>query len=167
MDPQPQQFWLWVAHPRFTQDEHDDSQDREDLSPGNVGDYWSCDEATRPGDLALLYVTARFSEVRWLMRAEDWAYPLEDDPVAQREGWTHGCEYRVLERFEQTLGFQELRHSQQLARWDAIHRSLHGEHGTWPVPMAYWRPLVRRLIGRNPESRAVFAANMRPVPDWL
>jgi hypothetical protein len=164
---EPQQLWLWVTHPRFAQDEDDESQDRFDLRPGSTGDYWTCDEQTKRGDLALLYVTAPFSEVRWLARAEDGAYSLENDAFAQREGWTHGCEYTILARFRETVTMQEMRQSQQLARWDAIGRNLHGEHGSWPVPMAYWRQLVRRLTSRNPDTKSVFADNMRPVPDWL
>lgn len=138
-----------------------------DLSPGSSGDYWTCDERTNGWDLALVYVTAPFSEVRWLFRADDAARSLENDPVAQQEGWTHGCAYTVLDRFEKTVTFQEMRQAQQLARWDAIGRKLHGEHGAWPVPMTHWRQLVRRIIGRNPGARASFVANMRPVPEWL
>jgi hypothetical protein len=164
---QPQQLWLWVTHPRFTQDEADETQDRLDLRRGETGDYWTCAEQTRSGDLALLYVTMPFTEVRWLMRAEDEAYPLENDPIAQQEGWTHGCKCTVLERFAKTLTFQEMRQDQLLARWDAIARNLHGEKGTWPVPMAYWQRLVRRLTGRNPGTKEIFVENMRPPPDWL
>lgn len=155
MEARRQQGWLWVTRPRFAQDEDDPTQDRPDLGPGSTGDYWSCHEDHKAGELALLYVTTPFSEVRWLLRAETNARPLTD-AIAQQEGWTHGCAYTVLERFAKPVTYQELRQDQQLARWDAISRNLQGEHGAWPVPSSHWQRLKRRLVGRNPETGPSF-----------
>lgn len=155
MEQRQPQRWLWVTYPRFAQDEDDPAEDRWDLSPGSVGDYWTCHEETRAGELALLYVTQPFSEVRWLLRATSNARPLTD-VIARQEGWTHGCAYTVLERFAKPVTYQELRQDQQLARWDAINRNLHGEHGAWAVPSSHWERLRRRLVGRNPETGPSF-----------
>ena len=144
MEPRRKQCWLWVTHLRFAQDENDPNRDRPDLGPGSTVDYWTCHKDHRAGELALLYVTAPFSEVRWLLRAEFDARSVERDAAAQREGWTHGCAYIVLERFEKPVTFQELRQDQQLARWDAISRNLEGELGAWAVPPRHWERLRRR-----------------------
>ncbi len=167
MHEHPQQWWLWVTYPRFAQDQDDPEQDRPDLSPGDTGDYWTCHEDTRAGDLAMLYVTDPFMEVRWLFSAESAARSLENDADAQREGWTHGCEYLVLARVRQPLTFQEMKQDQQLQRWDAIHRNLHGQGGSWPAPSSHWDRLMRRVVGRNADTRGIFAGHMRPVPGWL
>ncbi len=50
-------------HPRFAQDEDDPTQVRPDLSAGSTGDYWTCHEDHKKGELALLYVTGPFKRV--------------------------------------------------------------------------------------------------------
>jgi hypothetical protein len=157
-----QQLWLWVAKPAYTQDPLDQTRDRPDMEePG----WWTCHEDTKRGDLALLYVTAPFSEVRWLIRTEtenSELVDLRDDPDAQAEGWEWGTEYTVLARFSETVTFTEMRETQTLKNWDAIARKLRGEKGSWPVPKAYWKALQKRLVSRNPETERAFLDNMRP-----
>lgn len=171
MTERPQGLWLWVAKPDYTQDY--DGADREELEPGYESPedgWWTCDEATRDGDLALLYRTAPFSEVHWLLKTCGNRYSIANDLVARREGWRWGTAYEVLASFPNTITFSEMANSQPLMRWDAIDRKLHGgdEHpGAWPVPMVYWRTLITRLISRNPRTKAIVAKHMRPSPSWL
>lgn len=163
-------MWLWVARPKYTQEGSDHGPDRDILGPGYVserGGWWSCDESTCDGDLALLYRTSPYSEVRWLMKTLGDPYSIEDEPTAQREGWTCGSDYEVLARFETTITFAEMANSQPLNRWDAIDRNLHGAHGAWPIPMVYWRALATRILSRNPGARSAFADHMQPTPEWL
>jgi len=160
-----QQLWLWVAQPKYTQDEADDTRDRPDMADL---EWWTCHEDTQRGDLALLYVTARFSEVRWLVCTDsDELIDVRNDPVAQAEGWEWGTEFTVLARFDATVTFSEMRETQTLKNWDAIARKLHGAKGSWPVPRVYWEVLARRLVSRNRGARTAFRDNMRPRPDWF
>jgi hypothetical protein len=126
----------------------------------------------RPGDLALLYRTAPFGEIRWLLKTHGDPCSLANDQVARLKGWKWGTGYEVLASFQTALTFGEMRSSKVLARWDAVIRKLHGGHvpdekGVWPVPRACWKAMIWRLVNRNPEVRAIVAAHMRPTPDWL
>lgn len=173
MSNHTQGLWLWVAHPEHTQES--DESDRPELEPGYKSrrdDWWTCGEETRPGDLALLYRTAPYSDVRWLVKTHGDRYSIAHDPTARQEGWRWGTAYEVLASLDNTITFAEMSNSQPLARWDAVDRNLHGGHvhdepGVWPVPMAYWRAMVTRIISRNQATRAVFAKHMHPTPGWL
>ncbi len=162
-----QGLWLWVAKPRYTQDSDDPLADSPRLRVGCIDGWWSCHADTKLGDLAFLYRTSPFSEVRWLLRVAGNVRSIRDEPEAQREGWDWGCDYEVLARFERTVTFAELSQTQPLSRWDAVSRKLHGEKGAWPAPMVYWRAVASRLMSRNPEAREAFAAHMHPMPPWL
>jgi len=118
-------------------------------------------------DLALLYRTAPHSDVRWLLKTHGERYSLAHDAAARKEGWRWGTDYEVLAKFTRSITFGELSTAQNLARWDAVARNLHGEHGVWPVPMVYWRALATRIISRNPGAQAAFASGMVPTPNWL
>ena len=175
MSPSPksdhQQFWLWVAKPKYTQDPADSTRDRPDMMGAPTMDapdgWWTCHEDTERGDLALLYVTAPFCEIRWLIRTESkQLIDLRNDPIAQAEGFGDwGTEYTVLYRFDETITFAEMRGP--LTNWDAITRRLRGNKGSWPMPKAYATILGRRLVSRNAESRDAFLDNLRCRPDWL
>jgi hypothetical protein len=170
MIERPQQLWLWVSRPEYTQDEDDDELDRDVLEPGYkspAGGWWSCDEQTGNGDLALLYRTAPFSEVHWLIKTRGASYSIEHDPVARREAWKWGTDYEVLASFHNTITFAEMSNSQPLMRWDAVTKNLHGQKGSWSVPMVYWRAMVTRIISRNSGTEAVFKQHTRPTPNWL
>jgi len=111
-DDDNQQLWLWVAQPKYTQDQADDTRDRPDMA--DLG-WWTCHEDTHPGDLALPYVTARFSEVRWLVCTDsDELIDVRNDAVAQAEGWEWGTAFTVLARFDATVTFSEMRETQTL-----------------------------------------------------
>jgi hypothetical protein len=173
MSDHTQGLWLWVAHPEHTQES--DGSDRLELEPeykSRRDVWWTCSEETRSGDLVLLYRTAPYSEVHWLLKTHGTRYSIDRDPTARREGWRWGTAYEVLASFDNTVTFAEMSNSQPLARWDAIDRNLQGGHvpdepGVWPVPTVYWRAMVTRLIRRNPQTKAVFANRLDPTPDWL
>jgi len=179
MSPSPksdrQQFWLWVAKPKYTQDPADSTRDRPDMMDAPITDatpgWWTCHEDTKRGDLALLYATAPSSEIRWLIRTEsehEQLIDLRNDQDAQAEGFGDwGTEYTVLYRFDETITFGEMRETQTLRNWDAITRRLRGNKGSWPIPKAYANILGSRLVKRNPESRAAILDNLRCRPDWL
>ncbi len=135
--------------------------------------WWTCDPSTQAGDLALLYRTSPYKEVRWLLRAEGRVLDVSDDAAAQREGFSWGVAYEVLARFDSTVTFAEMSLTRPLDRWEAVTRMLHGrsdpdgEKGVWPVPLGAWRSLVKRLVSRNPETRDAFMDYERPAPTWL
>jgi hypothetical protein len=170
MTEQPQGLWLWVSHPKYTQDEHDPLLDRDILEPGykaEPGDWWSCDEQTRNGDLALLYRTSPLTEVHWLLKTHGTRYRIDDKPGVPPELGKWGTDYEVLDSFHNTITFSEMSTSQPLERWDAVIQNLHGRHGSWPVPMVYWRAMVTRIISLNPHASAIFTQHMDPTPKWL
>jgi len=54
------QYWLWVTRPDYYLDE--DGCDREDLDPTLGADsdgWWTCNKATKEGDLVLLWALSR------------------------------------------------------------------------------------------------------------
>lgn len=101
------QYWLWVTRPDYYLDE--DGCDREDLDPALGADsdgWWTCNKATKEGDLVLLWRTSPKKDIRYLIQAESDAYSIADD---NDKGWDYGCDYEVLYKFEQSLHAKDLR----------------------------------------------------------
>jgi len=135
----------WVvywSHERF--EEHSLEEDE------NV--RWTCNEATREGDLALLYVRAPTSSLVALFEATSdakkskWALKFGSHPWA--------CQFDVVSEFYDPLSLADMRHDREL--WDA-----------WGLVRANFQPgggrpprvsddVCVRLAKRIPELRERF-----------
>ena len=99
----PRDRWLWVTRPEYLR--NPDGSDRADLNPGSrseQGGWWTCNKATRAGDVALIYESGS-REIRYVMQALSNAYPIHSDEDAKTGGWSYGCDYLVLARLAMAL----------------------------------------------------------------
>jgi len=145
------QFWLWVTGPDYYLD--DGGEDRADLDPENYEDsdgWWTCDRATRRGDLILLWRARIRRDIGYLIRAESDAFSLRDDPDALPE-WLWGCRYRPLYRFRDPCTIAELREHPVLSGWAPLRAKF--RQRAFRIAPADWRTLNRFLGEREPAYR--------------
>ena len=147
------QFWLWVAHSESYLDH--DGQDRADLEPGyeSEDDWWTCDEATRPGDLAFLWRTKPRSDIGYLFQATSDPYDVPSDVQVLRPNWLHRCDFQVLQRFDNPLPIAQLRRARSLRGWLAYRCNF--QRTVFPIEPAYWDILNQMLLRNNPSYRIV------------
>jgi hypothetical protein len=118
------QYWLWVIRPKYYLD--DDGGDRESLDPENNYDpdgWWTCNKATKEGDLVLLYRAKLKKDIKYLILAESDAYSIADD---NDEGWNYGCDYQVLYKFENPVHIKDLRKDPSYDDWGPLLLSVNG-----------------------------------------
>lgn len=140
--------WLWVTRPEYYLNE--DGSDRDVLEPSDVaepGGWWTCDRATRQGDLVLLYRTHPKKDIAYLIEAGSDAYPLESDDVAD-ERWTFGCDFHVVTKFTHPLTLSEMRSEAALSNWGALRRNFQGI--VFPIESRIWDCLTGLLRRKNP-----------------
>jgi hypothetical protein len=140
--------WVWVARPDFYAEA--DGSDRVDLDPSPdhaPGGWWRCDEATRRGDLVLVYRTAPRKDFRYVIEVESDAYPLDDHGFAT--SGVYGCDYRVLHKLDPPVALADLQVDPITARWRAVR--VHFQRSA-VVPPEVWRRLVTIVARRDPRA---------------
>jgi hypothetical protein len=140
--------WVWVARPDFNAEA--DDGDRVDLDTSaelRPTGWWRCDEATRRGDLALVYRTAPHRDLRYVVAAESDAYPLDDQGVATSGGEV--CDYRVLHTLDPPIPLADLQADPITARWQPVR--VHFQRRV-AVPPDVWRRLVTIIGRRDPRA---------------
>jgi hypothetical protein len=138
--------WIWIARPEFYAEP--DGTERMDLDPSadfEPRGWWRCDEATRRGDLVLLYRTAPRSDIRYVIEVESDAYPLEHHRAAPPGAY--GCDYRVVHKLDPPVSLAHLRADPVTARWTAV-RGNFKQRTT--VPPEVWDRLATIIAHRDP-----------------
>lgn len=154
-------YWFWVTRPEYYLDEN--GEEHAELDPNTPFDpdiWWTCHERTQAGDLILLYRTSPKSDIRYLIRAESDAHPIADDHYALEQGWSYGCSYRVLYRFENPLTFREIGLNPYLRELPAYKRRFQGTN--FEISEDDWARLHRAIAGKN-EGFDDFASKI----EWL
>lgn len=129
---------MWVARPEFTLL---DGEGRPDLDPARGYDpegWWTCDPATRDGDLAVLYRSRTPKDVSHLIAVRSDAEVL-DDQAGEFAGW-HVCRYQILARFSPTIGIARMRADEVVATWPALRADF--VKRAFPVPDDVWARLM-------------------------
>jgi tetratricopeptide (TPR) repeat protein len=140
------QYWLWVTRPDYYMDE--DGCDREDLDPTLGADsdgWWTCNKATKQGDLVLLWRTSPRKDIRYLIQVESDAYSIADD---NDKGWDYGCDYEVLYKFEHSLHVKDLRKNPYFDEWGPLRCSF--QRSNFKLSLEYWAMLNNLLALNNP-----------------
>ena len=140
------QYWLWVTRPDYYMDE--DGCDREDLDPTLGADsdgWWTCNKATKEGDLVLLWRTSPKKDIRYLIQAESDAYSIADD---NDHGWDYGCDYEVLYKFEHSLHVKDLRQNPYFDEWGPLRCSF--QRSNFKISLEYWSKLNNLLAANHP-----------------
>lgn len=140
------QYWLWVARPQFYLE--DDGTDRESLDPENnydTGGWWTCNKATKEGDLVLLYRAKLKKDIGYLILAESDAYSIADD---NDEGWDYGCDYQVLYKFTNPVHIKDLRKDPFYDDWGALRGNFQGS--SFRISDKYWASLNQLAATKNP-----------------
>ncbi|OPY50739.1 MAG: lipoprotein NlpI [Methanosaeta sp. PtaU1.Bin112] len=140
------QYWLWVTRPDYYLDE--DGCDREDLDPTLGADsdgWWTCNKATKQGDLVLLWRTSPKKDIRYLIQAESDAYSIADN---NDHGWDYGCDYEVLYKFEHSLHVKDLRQNPYFDEWGPLRCSF--QRSNFKISPEYWAKLNNLLALNNP-----------------
>ena len=129
--------WVWVARPGEVAAGENTAQ--EPRIPFLRAGEWTCNPATRRGDLALLHQPD--AGITHLLAVRSDPYPVgtpfrefDDSPV---------CCYRTLQRFTRPVGLDALRDDPALAAWAALRQDAARRHA--PVPDRVWNSLLHRL----------------------
>ena len=140
------QYWLWVTRPDYYLDV--DGCDREDLDPTLRADsdgWWTCNRATKEGDLVLLWRTSPKKDIRYLIQAESDVYSIADE---NDKGWDYGCDYEVLYKFERSLHVKDLRQNPYFDEWGPLRCSF--QRSNFKISPEYWAKLNDLLAANNP-----------------
>jgi len=158
------QYWLWVTRPDYYLDE--DGCDREDLDPTLGADsdgWWTCNKATKEGDLVLLWRTSPKKDIRYLIQAESDAYSIADD---NDKGWDYGCDYEVLYKFENSLHVKDLRQNPYFDEWGPLRCSF--QRSNFKISLEYWDKLNNLLSLNNPEYKEFIEKTQRqPIAESI
>jgi len=139
-------YWLWVIGPKYYLEE--DGTDRESLDPEDnydPGGWWTCNKATKEGDLILLYRAKIKKDIKYLILAESDAYSIVDD---NDEGWDYGCDYQVLYKFENPVRIKDLRKDPSYDDWGPLRCSFQGS--SFRISDEYWESLNQKAAAKNP-----------------
>jgi hypothetical protein len=139
--------WVWSTRPDFYAES--DGSDRLDLEPTadhEPAGWWKCDEATRRGDLVLVYRTAPRKDLRYLFEAQSDAYPLAHR-VAPSGGY--GCDYRVLHKLDPGISLAELRADPVTGTWQPVRVNFRRSQR---VPPEVWERLAATIAERDPRA---------------
>jgi hypothetical protein len=151
-----QRYWLWTALPEFYLL---NGKDHRDLTPRDQPDpeaWWTCTRTTRCGDLALLYRAendARSARITGVP-GKDIAFLIEvcsnpfslDDEIARKYKWKTGCDFRVIEKFQNPLRLDEMRKDPELVSWRTLRGNFQGK--AREVAPDIWNHLLARLRSR-------------------
>ena len=140
------QYWLWVVGPQYYLE--DDGTDRESLDPENnydPGGWWTCNKATKEGDLVFLYRAKLKKDIGYLILAESDAYSIADD---NDEGWDYGCDYQVLYKFGNPVHIKDLRSDPSYDDWGPLRCSFQGT--SFKISDEYWTSLNQLAAAKNP-----------------
>lgn len=149
---------MWVTRPQFYLD--GEGKDRADLDPerGYTPEgWWTCDPATREGDLALIYRSQVAKDIGYLVAVRSDAERFED-ASSEFDGWPV-CRFQVLARFERPVKIDEMRADGVLAGWPALRASF--VRRAFPVPDAVWDRLLERLGTDADQLRAALITGER------
>ncbi len=147
MEPKnDRRYWLWVTRPEYYLD--GDGSDRESLDPENDVDsdgWWTCNKATKEGDLVFLWRTSPKKDIGYLIQAESDAYSIADDNDA---GWDYGCDYQVLYKFKNPVHIKDLRKDPYFDEWGALRCSF--QRSSFEISYEYWTSLNQLAAVKNP-----------------
>ncbi|MCD2186613.1 endonuclease NucS domain-containing protein [Actinomycetospora soli] len=136
------QHWVWVTGPEYYLESDGVTENRE-LDPDSdyaTDNWWTCHRDTKKDDLVVLYRSTVAKDIKYLIRATSDAYTLADDPDAE-PGWTWGCDFEVIERFDHGIGIAELRSDPITAQWPALRAAF--VRSAWSVPQDVWDRLLQ------------------------
>ena len=151
------QHWLWVTRPKHY----------ELLSPwpdSGWDGWWTCDEETQKGDIALLYRTSPRSDIAYIFLVKSNPYSLAGDPEAEELGWMWECEYTCLAALEHPVPFKALKSCEELSEWKALRAWFRGRGGTWEIPDEV-RPDLYELIASSNPALSGAIERQKPVVD--
>jgi hypothetical protein len=149
------QRWVWVTGPNYYAES--DGSDRRELRAGYTserGGWWTCDRATRKGDLALLYRTSPRFDLKYLFRAESDAYEIGDEQSAAAHNWDYGCDYSIRCAFRRPLKLFDLRSDPVLKNWGVMRSNFRRRVGR--IPDDTWDRLVELITEREPDTKPHF-----------
>lgn len=136
------QHWVWVTGPDYYLEPDGITENRE-LDPDSeysTDNWWTCHRDTKKDDLVVLYRSTMAKDIKYLIRVTSDAYSLADDPDAE-PGWTWGCDFEVIERFDHGIAIAELRADPITARWPALRAAF--VRSAWSVPQEVWDRLLQ------------------------
>lgn len=170
--------WVWSTQPRFVFEE--DGTERDMLAPvdevlpehyeDEVG-WWTCHPDTHIEDLAVIYRNAGRGDpeafpVRgprdlcYVVLVTSNAFPLKDEPLADRFSGHYGCRFVVVARFEPPIGIEELRRDPILRQWGALKAGF--VRAAMSMPDEVWDRLIELVASPGePRSGAVPAPRGR------
>jgi predicted transcriptional regulator len=94
-------------------------------------DWWTCNESTRAGDFALLYVKRPTSALVGLLQAQSDAEKNSGARVFSSHPWA--CQSSVVCKFAKPLTLATLRKDRRLAKkWGLIRANFQAAHGAPP-----------------------------------
>lgn len=159
------QFWLWVTRPEYYLDE--DGNDREDLDPSYNADtegWWTCHKETQKGDLVLLWRTTPKKDIGYLIQATSNAYSIAEDPYAAEQGWTIGCNYQVLYKFENPITLQDLRGDHYFDDWAPLKAQFRAKSSSFRILEEFWNRLSQLASDKNPGYEAFLGQRVQEQP---
>lgn len=142
---QGRRYWLWVTTPEYYLDE--DGNDQECLDPESNVDsdgWWTCNKATKEGDLVILYRAKLKKDLAYLIQTESDAYSIADD---NDEGWDYGCDYRVLYKFKNPIHIKELRKDPYFDDWPPLRAAF--RRSNFKISDEYWVSLNQLAAAKN------------------
>lgn len=146
------QYWLWVTTPAHYLDE--DGKERADLEPrdySDTGGWWTCSRHTIKGDLILLWRARGASDIKYLIQADSDAYPLGNGKYAAKKGWSWGCDYRPIYKFENSITIADLRGHGRLQEWSALRAQFRSR--CMRISPADWQRLNDFAARKNPKYK--------------
>lgn len=158
--PEPRKtpvYWQWVFKPDYFLEE--DGGEKKSLEPyesSRAGGCGSCHKNTRFGDLILIYRAGKkegetYQDLKYLLMATSDAYSIEDDEYVFEHGWTYGCDYLPLFKFENSINLSEMKNEEYLEGWNAL--SSNFNRTIYKTDKMYWEYLIRLLEEKNPEFK--------------
>jgi hypothetical protein len=104
--------WLWVTR--------DDTMAPVDGYP----DAWTCHEDTLDGDVALLYWTTPFQNIRHVFKVRSDAY--YDSQLKAEFAPEYTCDVAVVGEFREPITIADMRADATLVRWPALQVGFQG-----------------------------------------
>ncbi len=73
---------------------------------------------------------------------------FHDDEYAFEHGWTYGCDYRPLYKFENSINLNEMKKDPYLDEWNALNGNFN--RSVYKTEERHWNYLIQLLKDRNP-----------------
>lgn len=139
--------WIWVTGRQHYADP--DGSDAAHLEPGSSGVGWTCDPATKTGDLCLLYRKSPSRTLAYVLRAESDAYGVDD--MAELPGG-YLCEWASVHKLATPVPFAEMKaNSALVAAFPALRRRFQGS--SFAVNDEAWDLLVAMIRRSDPDFK--------------